>query len=279
MVSSIIWLCTGILVSGFVVMGVKIIRQTEKGMIETLGKYTRCASAGFAWVTPFFQKLIKVNVTEQMSHIEPQEIITKDNLNAQVDLVVYYKIRRDEENLKKALYEVNDVDLQLETLARTTARNVIGTMMFREVNSKRKVLNERLKVILQAETKSWGVDVLKIELKEIVPPKDVQETMNKVIKAENEKDASKDLATATETVADGKRRALIKEAEGQKQASILVAEGQSKAFKLVNKAFKGNAQKLKSMEVTQASLQNNAKVIITDKGIKPNIILGELPIK
>jgi regulator of protease activity HflC (stomatin/prohibitin superfamily) len=102
-----------------------------------------------------------------MTHIEPQEIITKDNLNAQVDLVVYFKINRDEGSLTNVLYEVKDVYSQLDTLARTTARNVIGTMVFKDVNSERKILNDKLQTILKAETKNWGVEVLKVELQEM----------------------------------------------------------------------------------------------------------------
>ena len=122
---------------------------------------------------------------------------------------------------------------------------------------------------------------------EITPPEDVQNTMNKVIKAENEKEAAIDSATAAETQADGKRRAAIKEAEGlrqasilsaegSKQASILVAEGQAKAFELIDKAFKGNAQLLKKLDVTQNSLKDNSKIILTEKGISPQLIIGKL---
>lgn len=275
------WIILAIVV-GFGLLGIRIVRPTHRAVVETLGKYSGFREAGFNFVIPIIQRLIQVNVTEQMTDIEPQEIITKDNLNAQVDLVVYYKIKRDENNVKNSLYEVNDVNAQLETLSRTTARNVIGTMPFREVNSERKVLNKKLQEILTVETKGWGVEVLKVELKDITPPKDVQETMNKVIKAENEKDAAIDLATAIETQADGKRRAAIKEAEGLAQGKIIVAEAEAKRIKLVNEAankfFKGNAQKLKSMEVTQASLENNSKIILTEKGVKPQLIIGELPI-
>jgi len=242
----------GVILGGVILYflsGIKILRPTERGVVETLGKFSSYREAGFNFVFPIFQKITRVNVTERMTDIEPQEIITKDNLNAQVDLVVYYKIKKDEDNVKKALYEVHDVIAQLETLARTTARNVIGTMPFREVNSERKTLNDRLQALLETETKNWGVDVLRVELKDITPPGSVQETMNKVIQAENEKDASKDLATAVETQADGKKRAAVKEAEGIKQSKIIVAEGQAQAIKLVNEAaekyFKSNAQKLK----------------------------------
>lgn len=275
------YIILGIVIFYFLI-GIRIVRPTHRAVVETLGKYSGFRQGGFNFVFFPFQRLIEVDITEKMTDIEPQEIITKDNLNAQVDLVVYYKINKEEENIKKSLYAVNEVDAQLETLARTTARNVIGTMPFREVNSERKILNQKIQAILQTETKDWGVAVLKVELKDITPPKDVQETMNKVIKAENEKDAAKDLATAAETNADGKKRASIKEAEGIAQGKIIVAKGEAERIKLVNESanryFKGNAQKLKSMEVTQASLENNSKIILTEKGIKPTLLIGELPI-
>lgn len=263
--------------------GIRVIRPTHRGVVETMGKFTGFRQPGFNYIIPVFQRMIEVNVTERMSEIEPQEIITKDNLNATVDLIVYYKIRKDEDSVVNSIYQVDDLDSQLETLSRTTARNVIGTMPFKEVNSERDKLNQKLKTILASETKSWGVDVLKVELKEIVPPKDVQETMNRVIKAENQKTAAIDMATALETEADGKRRASIKEAQGLAESKIIVAEAEAKRIKLVNesakKYFTGNAQKLKSLEVTQASLENNSKIILAEKGIRPQLLIGELPFK
>ncbi len=274
----VLWIVLGVL--GILLLsGIRIVRPTERAVIETLGKYTRCAGRGFNWIVPIIQRMIVINITEQMSDIEPQEIITKDNLNANADLVVFYKINDDEESVKKALYNVNDVEEQLKTLARTTARNVIGNLVFRDVNSKRNDLNLKLAETMDKETKSWGVKIVRVELKEINPPKDVQETMNKVIKAENEKEAAIDFATAVETKADGERRAKIKEAEGTKQKSILEAQGKAEAFNLVNKSFVGNAQLLKKLEVTQASLENNSKVVLTKDGISPQIILGEIPLK
>ena len=123
----------------------------------------------------------------------------------------------------------------------------------------------------------WGVEVVRVELKEIVPPNDVQDTMNMVIKAENEKRSAVDFATAKETEADGESRAAVKRAEGLKQADILEAEGKARAFELVDKAFTGNAKELKRLEVTEESLKNNAKIIIAKDGINPQIILGEIP--
>jgi len=256
--------------------GIRIVRPTERAVIETLGKYSRYGRSGFNWIIPIFQRMIQINITEQMSDIEPQEIITKDSLNANVDLVVFYKVNADEVSVKNALYNVNDVEGQIKTLARTTARNVIGKMVFTEVNSERNELNTKLADIMGKETKSWGVQIVRVELKEITPPTVVQETMNRIIQAENEKDAAINFATAKETEADGIKRAKIKEAEGAKQFSILVAEGQAKAFDLINKSFIGGAKELKRLEVTQASLEKNSKIILTEKGISPQLIIGKL---
>lgn len=248
------------------VSGIRIIRPTEKGVRETLGKYSGYIESGFNYVIPFFQRIHRINITENMVNVDPQDIITKDNLNAKVDLVVFYKIMADEENIKNAFYNVNNVEDQIVTLAQTTARNVIGAMVFRDVNSKRNELNLNLAKVIDKQTLDWGVKIVRVELKEIAPPKDVQETMNRVIKAENEKEAAIDFATAQETQADGIKRAKIKEAEGQKQFSILVAEGQAKAFDLVNKSFKGGAKELKELEVTENSLKGNSKIVLGQSG-------------
>lgn len=251
---------------GIIATGIRIVRPTERAVIETLGKYSRFGKSGFNWIVPIFQRMIQVNVTEQMSDIEPQEIITKDNLNANADLVVFYKVNNDEESIKKVLYNVKDFESQIQTLARTTARNVIGDMVFRDVNSKRNELNKKLAAIMQVETKTWGVQIVRVELKEITPPEDVQETMNRVIKAENEKEAAIDFATAKETEADGIKRANIKEAEGIAQGKKIVADANAYKIKVENEAarryFKSEAQKLKQLEVAKESMQNNSKIIL-----------------
>lgn len=247
-------------------LGFKIVRPTERGVKETFGKYTGYINSGLKWIFPFVQRIYRVKVTEMVADVEPQEIITKDNLNAKVDLVVFYKVKPDEPNIKKAFYNVNDVQEQIITLAQTTARNVIGDMSFREVNSKRNELNKKLKVIIDKQTDAWGVQIVRVELKEISPPKDVQDTMNQIIKAENTKEAAEDFATAKETEADGIKRASIKEAEGDKQSKILRAEGKAKAFKLVDETFKGGAKELKQLEVTEESLKENSKIILGNKG-------------
>lgn len=263
----------------FVLRGIRIVRPTERGLIERLGKYQKFAEAGFHWIVPIVDRMVQVNITERIADVRPQDIITKDNLNARVDLVVYYKVKDTEENIKRSVYNVDSFEYQITSLAQTTARNVIGDMKFIDVNNQRNILNAELAKMLDKESDAWGVQIVRVELKEITPPADVQETMNRIIKASNEKEAATDFATAAETKADGERRAKIKEAEGVKQASILKAEGQAKAFEMINKAFVGNAQLLKRLDVTQASLKNNSKIVLTEKGINPNIIMDAIPIK
>jgi len=271
------WIIAGVVLLVFV-CGIRIVEPTQRGLIERLGKYKECVQPGFHWIIPIIDRLVKINVTERMMDVEPQDIITKDNLNAEVDLMVYYQVRSDEDNLKKARYDVDNFKEQIISLAQTTARNVIGDMCFRDVNSKRNELNMQLALVLDKQSDAWGVKVVRVELKEIRPPKDVQESMNRVIKAENLKDAAKDEATAKETEADGERRASIKRAEGQKQAEILKAEGQAKAFDLIEESFGSRAELLKRLEVTQNCLQNNAKIVLTEKGISPSIIMDAIPI-
>jgi regulator of protease activity HflC (stomatin/prohibitin superfamily) len=259
--------------------GIRIVRPTHRGLIERLGKYNRFANPGFHWIVPVIEKMYQVNTTEQMVDAEPQEIITNDNLNARVDAQVYFKVKQDEQNVKNSQYNVNRYQWQIVNLARTTLRNIIGTLTLKSANSERGRINAELLRTLVEETNSWGIDIVRTELKEIDPPKDVQETMNKVVKAENEKIAAIDFATARETVADGEKRAKIKEAEGVKQSKILQAEGEAEAIRLVNDAankyFVGNAQLLRKLEALETSLAKNAKIVVPTGSDLVNVI-GEM---
>ncbi|MCX5697087.1 MAG: SPFH/Band 7/PHB domain protein [Candidatus Omnitrophica bacterium] len=267
-------------------MGIRIVRPTHRGLIERLGKYNRFANAGFNWLMPVVERIYQINTTEQMVDAEPQEIITNDNLNAKVDAQVYFKVKPDEESVKSSTYNVYSYQYQIVNLARTTLRNIIGTLTLKSANSERGKINAELHNTLMQETASWGIEIVRTELKEIDPPKDVQETMNKVVKAENEKIAAIDYATATETAADGQKRAEIKKAEGIKQARILQAEGEAEAIRLVNEAaekyFIGNAQVLRKLETVEKSLENNAKIVVPANTELVNVIgelAGVLPLK
>jgi len=263
----------------FFLSGIRIVRPTHRGLVERLGKYNRFASSGFNWIIPMIDRMFQVNVTEVMVDAQPQEIITNDNLNARVDAQVYFKVKSDEQSVKASQYNVNNYQWQIVNLARTTLRNIIGTLTLKSANSERGKINEELQKTLRSETGSWGIDIVRTELKEIDPPQDVQETMNKVVKAENEKIAAIDFATATETMADGARRAEIKKADGVKQARILEAEGEAQAIKLVNEAaqqyFVGNAQILRKLEMVEKALSQNAKIVVPGGSDLVNVI-GEM---
>jgi regulator of protease activity HflC (stomatin/prohibitin superfamily) len=270
-------------------MSIRTVRPTSRGLVERFGRYNRFANPGIIFLIPFIERLIRINITENMIDAGLQEIITSDSLNAQVDAQVYFKVRSDEESVKASEYNVFNYMIQIVALARTTLRNIIGTMTLKEANSERGKINSSLYNNLATETKSWGLEIVRTELKEINPPADVQETMNKVVKASNEKIAAIDFATARETQADGERRAAIKvaegqrqsailQAEGQKQAKILVADGEAQAIKLVSEAadqyFKGNAQLLRQLQAVEQSLANNAKVVVPAGTTLVNVIGG-----
>jgi regulator of protease activity HflC (stomatin/prohibitin superfamily) len=254
-------------------VGIRIVRPIEKGLIERLGKYKKTADQGFHWIIPIIDKMIKVNTTENMVDVEPQKIITSDDLNALVDAVVYFKVVEP----RKSIYNAENYKRQITSLARTTLRDIIGKMTLTEANSKRDTLNSILEQELDKQTDAWGIDVIRVELQRIEPPDDVQQAMNNVVIAERDKKAAVDFATATETKADGEKRGEIKKAEGTKQAWILEAEGKAEAIRKVAEAdadkiqkvntaiqkyFKNEAQMYKKLETVENSLKDGSKFVI-----------------
>jgi len=270
----IIWIFT---------MGIRIVRPVERGLIERLGKYKKTAEQGFHWIIPIIDKMVKVNVTENMVDVDPQKIITSDDLNATVDAVVYFRVV----DPTKAIYNADNYRRQIASLARTTLRDIIGKMTLTAANSKRDELNAILERELDSQTNAWGIDVIRVELQRIEPPDDVQVAMNNVVIAEREKKAAVDFATATETKADGEKRAEIKMAQGQKQAVILEAEGKADAIRKValadadkiekvntaiQKYFKNEAQMYKKLETVERSLRNGTKYVIDPNTEITNVI-------
>jgi regulator of protease activity HflC (stomatin/prohibitin superfamily) len=286
------WIVSAIVVVlvTYLALALRTIRPTDRGLIERFGRYNRFGNPGLVWIIPFVERLVKVNITEMMVDAGGQEIITKDSLNAQVDAQVYFKVKSDEVNVKASEYNVYNYKVQIVALARTTLRNIIGTMNLMEANSERGKINKSLYDQLTLETANWGIEIVRTELKEISPPKGVQEAMNNVVIANNQKIAAVDFATATETKADGEKRAKIKlaegakqtlilEAEGQRQSKVLVAEGEAQAIKLVNEAadayFVGNAQILKQLQTVTESLQANSKIVLPTGQSLVNVV-GDL---
>jgi len=267
----------------------KTVRPTERGLVERLGKYHKFVNPGLTFLMPITDRILRVNITEQMSHVEPQEVITKDKVVMTVDAVVFFRVNSDEDSVKASVYNVYNFVAQIEMLARTTLRNIIGKMDMAEANIGRSIINDELTEELEAQSQTWGVQIIRAELKDLKPPADIQESMNTVIKANNAKLAAMDMANAAEATADGQRRAAIKSAEGSRQAAILqaegtkvslekVAEGQANAIKAVNEAynayFKDNAIVARQLEVVQAALQNNTKLIVP-AGTALSLILNE----
>jgi len=196
--------------------GIKIVRPWQKGLIERLGKYQRTADSGLTIIVPFWEKMTKVDMREQVVDVPPQAVITKDNVAVDVDAVVYYEVT----DPVKVTYNVSDFYIAATKLAQTNLRNLIGDLALDESLTSREVINTKLRQILDDATDKWGTKVTRVELQRIEPPKDVTDAMHRQMKAERD------------------RRAMILEAEGHKQSAILKAEGEAEAIKKVADANK-----------------------------------------
>ena len=190
----IIFILIGLAIIGvpILTMMLHVVRPTERALVERFGKFKSYHNPGLVITIPLIDRLVNVNITEQMVDATKQEVITKDALNATVDAQIYFKVMDGEDSIKKSQYSVNDYYTQIVQLARTTLRAIIGEMTLTEANSNRNKLNRLLQEELTKETTKWGISVVRAELKEIEPPQDVQATMNEVVKAENTKIASRD---------------------------------------------------------------------------------------
>lgn len=191
--------------------GIKIIRPWQKGLVERLGRYQRTADAGLTIIIPFLEKLIKVDMREQVVDVPPQSVITKDNVVVEVDAVVYYEVT----DPVKVTYNVANFYTAATKLAQTNLRNLVGDLALDESLTSREVINTKLRQILDDATDKWGTKVTRVELQRIEPPTDVTDAMHRQMKAERD------------------RRAMILEAEGQKKSAILKAEGEAEAIRKV----------------------------------------------
>jgi regulator of protease activity HflC (stomatin/prohibitin superfamily) len=258
-----------------------IIRQAEKGIVERLGRYKETLDPGLRVLIPFIDGLrARVDMRETVLDVAPQAVITKDNVGITVDAVVYYYVT----DAKAVTYEVANFFVAVSKLAQTNLRNLVGDMTLDETLGSRERINSSLRITLDEATDKWGVKVTRVEVKEILPPKDITEAMSKQMKAEREKRATILDAEAYKQKqilqAEGDKQNAILVAEGDRQSAILRAEGEAKAIENVSVAareyFVGNAQILKQLEVTQAALQQNTKLVISDQSRLINVLgLGE----
>ncbi len=272
-----------------VVSSLRIVRPTEKGLVERFGKYHRFVQGGITFLVPFVDRIIKVNVTERMTPVQRQDVITKDKVFMGVDAVVFYRIKPEEASVKASQYYVANFAAQIDTLARTVLRDIIGGMDMSVANTSRPIINEKLKEALDEQTEKWGIEIVRAEIKDLEPPKELILSMESVLKADNDRQAAEKTAIAQATLASGQKNAAIQVAEGQKQAAILQAEGQktatieiaegdAQATKLRNEAlttyFKDSAVVFKQLETIATSLQNNTKIIVPE-GKAISLILNE----
>jgi regulator of protease activity HflC (stomatin/prohibitin superfamily) len=256
---------------------ITIVHQAEKGIIERFGRYKETLEPGLRFIVPFIDSLVsRIDMRETVLDVEPQAVITKDNVGVTVDAVVYYYVT----DAKAVRYEVANFYTAVSKLAQTNLRNLVGDMALDETLASRERINSALRTTLDEATDKWGVKVTRVEVKEIEPPKDITDAMSKQMKAEREKRATILEAEAYRQKqileAEGDKQNAILVAEGARQSAILRAEGEAKAIENVSvaadKFFIGNAQLLKQLEVTQASLQDNSKLIVSDQSKLVNVL-------
>lgn len=203
----------------------RVIRPFEKGLVETLGRYTSTVESGLRIIVPFVQRMAKVDMREQVVDVPPQEVITRDNVVVTVDAVIYYE-PTDPVKLK---YNVGSFILAITKLAQTNLRNVVGDLDLDGALTSRELINAKLREILDEATDKWGTRVNRVEIQRIEPPPDVTEAMHRQMKAERDR-------RALVTEAEGEKASRVLKAEGVKLSAILEAEGQAEAVKRVAEA-------------------------------------------
>ena len=230
----IIFLVLGIIVLLILIASVKVIRQSTAVVVERLGKYSRTLQTGVRFIIPFIDRPSKpINLKEMVADFKPQPVITKDNVTMQIDTVVYFQIT----DPKLYTYGVDRPMSAIENLTATTLRNIVGELELDETLTSRDTVNSKMRQILDEATDPWGIKVNRVELKNILPPRDIQDAMEKQMRAERE------------------RREAILRAEGEKKSNILVAEGE-KQSKILRAEADKQAQILKAEAEKEAAILN-----------------------
>lgn len=266
-----------VILAVLIVMSVKTINQGQVGLVESLGKYTTTALPGLKFLIPGIQKIRVVDIREQVITVPEQQIITMDNVSMAVDGIIYIQIT----DPYQATYDVNNVFTAVVSLAQTNLRSVLGTMSLDETLSNRELINARLLESLDKETGKWWVKVLRVEIKRLDPPDDIQDAMSKQMKAEREKRAqileAEGYRQSQITRSEGDKQSAILQAEGKKQAAILQAEGDASAEVALAQAkakvielesiaaiqyFNGAAVTKEQLKVIEGALKDNTKYVL-----------------
>ena len=220
-----------------IVLGIKIIPQSEAKVIERLGAYNNTLQTGVHYVFPIIDRVAAtVSLKEKVKDFAPQPVITKDNVTMQIDTVVYFQIT----DPKLYTYGVENPINAIENLTATTLRNIIGELELDETLTSRDIINTKMRSILDEATDPWGIKVNRVEVKNIIPPHDIQEAMEKQMRAERERREAILQAEGKKTAAilnaEGDKQSTILRAEAEKEAAIAKAEGQAEALRLVYEA-------------------------------------------
>jgi len=236
--------------------GIKIVPQAQEYVIEFLGKYKCTWGAGIHFLVPVFERIVKrITLKEQVLDSPPQAVITKDNVTMQIDTVVYFKVH--DSNLY-TYGAVNPISA-LENLTATSLRNIVGELELDGTLTSRDTINGKMTEILDEATDQWGIKVNRVELKNIIPPREIQAAMEKQMKAERDRRETLLQAeghrAAAITRAEGDKQAMILEAEGERDARIARAEGEAKAIYLQKKAEADGLRALKEAGVDNAVLE------------------------
>ena len=230
------------------ISNIKIVKQTEKIIVERLGAYRTTWGVGIHMLLPFFDRVaLKVSMKEQVKDFEPQSVITKDNVTMQIDTVVFFVVT----DAKLYAYGVENPMSAINYLSATTLRNIIGELALDECLTSREIINEKMRKILDEATDPWGIKVNRVEVKNILPPKDIREAMEKQMRAEREK-REKIL------LAEGQKQSAILGAEADKQMAILRAEGEAESLRQIKQAEADSIRMVKEAEAEGLKMINEA---------------------
>jgi regulator of protease activity HflC (stomatin/prohibitin superfamily) len=267
----------------FMSTGIKKVNQYEKGIVERWNAYEKTVEPGLRFVIPLVQRILRVNMREQVIDVPPQEIITEDNVVVTIDAIIYYQVI----DAKRAIYEIEDFELAIVKLAQTTLRNIVGEMSLDVCLTSREKINIELRSVLDQATDKWGTKVNRIELQRIDPPADIQLAMHKQKTAEQERRQLRLLATGRKEAAAQDKEGTILRAQGDKQSTILRAEGEARSIELVataqagaikvvsesaNEYFKENAQINKRLDTIRDTFAQQTKIVVPSSADILNVL-------
>src|SRR5213083_629482 len=243
----------------------RVVSQYEKGLVLRLGRYRSTVDSGLTFLMPVIEGMIKVDMRERVINVEPQKVITKDNVSVTVDAVIYYRIS----DPVKATFEVQNFGYAATTLAQTNLRNLIGDKSLDETLTARDTINANLRNVLDEATNTWGVKVTRVEVQKIDPPADITEAMSRQMKAERDK-------RANILEAEGVKQSQILKAEGDAQARITRATAEAKAIEMVSNAaesfFKERAEMSRRLDVLNHVLAQQTKFIVPSGSDLVNVL-------